>query len=94
MNDLSKQVKLSKNLTLHTVQDAIDRLLLQLAHISHIDIDFDLSEVKKCDSAGLAFLIETTIICGKKNINYSFSSIPDEIYSLAQFSGVEWILEK
>jgi phospholipid transport system transporter-binding protein len=92
MSDLIKHVKLSKNLTLHTVQDAIDRLLLKISHNSHVN--FDLSEVKECDSAGLAFLIEAKNICDKNNINYSFSSVPEEIYSLAQFSGVEWILKK
>ncbi|MCE0724254.1 MULTISPECIES: STAS domain-containing protein [Legionella] len=53
----------------------------------------DLSDVKHCDSAGLALLIEARKLCKKNNKLFEIIGIPDATQSLAEFCGVKRILE-
>ncbi|MCW8407936.1 STAS domain-containing protein [Legionella sp. PATHC035] len=53
----------------------------------------DLSDVKHCDSAGLALLIEARKLCKKNNKVFEIIGIPAETQSLAEFCGVKGILE-
>lgn len=53
----------------------------------------DLSDVKHCDSAGLALLIEARKLCNQKNKDFKVMGISSEMQSLAEFCGVKSILE-
>ncbi|STY29723.1 anti-anti-sigma factor [Legionella wadsworthii] len=53
----------------------------------------DLSQVKHCDSAGLALLIEARKLCKKNNKILEIIGMPAETKSLAEFCGVKRILE-
>lgn len=53
----------------------------------------DLSEVRHCDSAGLALLIEVRKLCKKNKKIFDITCMPPETQSLAEFCGVKSILE-
>ncbi|KTD02540.1 STAS domain-containing protein [Fluoribacter gormanii] len=53
----------------------------------------DLSDVKHCDSAGLALLIEARKLCKKNNKFFEIIGMPTETQSLVEFCGVKGILE-
>ncbi|KTD59369.1 anti-anti-sigma factor [Legionella santicrucis] len=53
----------------------------------------DLSNVKHCDSAGLALLIEARKLCKKSHKAFEVIGMPAETQSLAEFCGVKSILE-
>lgn len=53
----------------------------------------DLSEVSLCDSAGLALLIEAKKLCNQHNKTFEVMGISAQTQSLAEFCGVESILE-
>lgn len=53
----------------------------------------DLSEVKHCDSAGLALLIEARKACDRSKKVFEVVGISSEMQSLAEFCGVKSILE-
>ena len=53
----------------------------------------DLSEVKHCDSAGLALLIEIRKLCKKNNKVFEIIGMSAKTRSLAEFCGVKDILE-
>ncbi|MDF1758848.1 MAG: STAS domain-containing protein [Legionellaceae bacterium] len=84
--------KLSADLTVHTVKLERDRLLLGIKEAKIKKLRLDLSEVNRCDSAGVALLIEIKRVCDKKNIDYSFYAVPKEVHSLAEFCGIDGIL--
>lgn len=52
----------------------------------------DLSEVKHCDSAGLALLIEARKLCKQRNKVLNVIGVSPETQSLAEFCGVKSIL--
>lgn len=53
----------------------------------------DLSDVRHCDSAGLALLIEARKLCKKNNKIFEIIGVPADTQSLAEFCGVRGILE-
>lgn len=53
----------------------------------------DLSDVTHCDSAGLALLIEAKKLCKHSNKIFEVVGISPETQSLAEFCGVDSILE-
>lgn len=84
--------KLAGDLTLDTIQSERDRLLSQIANYTAEDILLDLSQVKACDSSGIALLIEIKKICLKYNKKLKFFDIPDNVLSLVEFFGVNRII--
>lgn len=53
----------------------------------------DLSEVTRCDSAGLALIIEARKLCKQNNKVFDVIGISPETQSLAEFCGVKSILQ-
>lgn len=53
----------------------------------------DLSDVKHCDSAGLALLIEARKLCKKNSKAIEIIGMPMHTQHLAEFCGVKGILE-
>ncbi|MFI4918156.1 MAG: lipid asymmetry maintenance protein MlaB [Legionellales bacterium] len=64
------------------ITDGSDRLCLDLSNVSH------------CDSAGLALLIEARKLCKQHNKTFEVIGISGETRSLAEFCGVECVLEQ
>lgn len=86
--------KPSNDLTFKTVPPISD-LLHKLFHDDKItNIQLDLHDVSHCDSAGLALLIEAQRLCKQYNKTLIMQGIPKAIYSLAEFCGVETLLEQ
>jgi len=91
---MSKDIlfKPSKELTFQTVEPDRARLLAHIQDDSIEHLRFDLSQVKHCDSAGLALLIEAKRLCGHYKKSFSIAEMTQEIHALAEFCGVEAIL--
>ncbi|MDP3561868.1 MAG: STAS domain-containing protein [Legionellaceae bacterium] len=84
--------KPSEELTFETVEKDRARLILSLKNSKISSLCFDLSQVKHCDSAGLALLIEAKRLCKEYKKIFSIDEMPKEVYALAEFCGVKTIL--
>ena len=82
----------SIHLTFDTVESDRKRLLkyMQSPDITHFQLD--LSQVKQCDSAGLALLIEAKRVGKQLNKSFEIKGMPSVIHDLAEFCGVDVIL--
>lgn len=56
------------------------------------DIDIDLADVSRADSAGVALLIEWRRQAQKQNKSVCFSNIPSQMLAIARLSGVNELL--
>jgi phospholipid transport system transporter-binding protein len=57
-------------------------------------ICLDLAAIKQCDSAGLALLIEAKKLCKQYNKQFEIQAMPEKIRALAEFCGVESLLNE
>ncbi|TAL64096.1 MAG: anti-sigma factor antagonist [Legionella sp.] len=80
-------------LTFKTVVSVRAKLYKALMDDTTSRFCLDLSDVKHCDSAGLALLIEARKLCKHSNKTLEVIGISPETHSLAEFCGVESILE-
>lgn len=80
------------DLTFKSVVDVRAKLHQALLSDKSDLFTLDLSNVKRCDSAGLALLIEARKLCKKNNKNFELIGMPAETQSLAEFCGVKSIL--
>lgn len=86
--------KPSDKLTFQTVQADRGRLVRQLNDSVMTTLFFDLSQVDLCDSAGLALLIETKRLCKQHNKKLVIEGMPQSVHALAEFCGLETILNE
>ncbi len=89
-----QEFKPSCELTFDTVQPDVKRLLNLFLDDETTKIRLDLSEVTHCDSAGLALLIEAKRLCKQYDKPLIIKSMPKMVSVLAEFCGVEAILEQ
>ena len=82
----------SSQLTFDTVESDRKRLLHYVRSSDTLHLRLDLSQVKQCDSAGLALLIETKRLCRHYNKSFEMEGMPSVIHDLAKFCGVDDIL--
>lgn len=83
----------SNQLTFDTVEKDNRRLLSFVDKLpSNSCLTINLEHVKKCDSAGLAFLIEAKRIAALNNRKCIIEHIDGHVLALAKFCGVESIL--
>ena len=82
----------SKQLTFNTVESDRKRLLQHVRSPDTRSLRLDLSQVKQCDSAGLALLIETKRLCRDYNKSFEMQGMPSVIHDWAEFCGVDDIL--
>ncbi|WP_367605770.1 lipid asymmetry maintenance protein MlaB [Legionella sp. W05-934-2] len=75
--------------TIAVLQDEINHILKSLDNKPLI---FDLSAIVKCDSAGLALLIDSISQLKKRELNYQFKGVSKEIRSLAKFYEIDNLL--
>ena len=81
-------------LTFKTAVSVRAKLYKALMDDTHRQFCLDLSDVKHCDSAGLALLIEARKLCKQSNKTFEVIGLSSDMQSLAEFCGVESILEK
>ncbi len=91
---MQKQIpfKPSTEITFNTVQSDSKRLRKYCLNKKRTHFALDLSEVTRCDSAGLALLIEAKRLTKSQNKTCHFNHMPKSILALAQFCGVDAIL--
>ncbi|HVT63346.1 MAG TPA: STAS domain-containing protein [Legionellaceae bacterium] len=80
-------------LTFETVTENKSQLLTLLKKTTVTVISCDLSDIRLCDSAGLAFLIEAQRVCQGQSIALQIDHISEDIRALAKLYGVEKILK-
>jgi phospholipid transport system transporter-binding protein len=91
---VSEQIfKPSNALTFDTVQPDGKRLQKLLRDNKTTTICMDLGEVVHCDSAGLALFIEAKRLCNQHQKTLKIEAVPKVISALAEFCGVEKMLE-
>lgn len=81
------------DLTFKTVVSLRAKLYKAIMESKQTHFTLDLSQVKHCDSAGLALLIEAKKLCQHSNKTFEVVGISPETQSLAEFCGVASILE-
>jgi phospholipid transport system transporter-binding protein len=84
--------KPGRALTFNSVVEIRAKLYQALMADGSARFCLDLSDVKQCDSAGLALLIEARKLCKKNNKILAIIGMPSETQSLAEFCGVKGIL--
>ncbi|MFI4962351.1 MAG: lipid asymmetry maintenance protein MlaB [Legionellales bacterium] len=84
--------KPGSELTFKSVVSVRANLFKALMAGSNQEFCLDLSEVKLCDSAGLALLIEASKLCKRTNKVLKVTGISSATQSLAEFCGVKSIL--
>jgi phospholipid transport system transporter-binding protein len=55
---------------------------------------FDLQEITRADSAGLALLIEALRLAGREGVRLELDNLPGQVEALASVSGVEAMLPR
>ncbi len=82
----------SVSLTFAKVESDRKRLFkcVQASDVTRLRLN--LSQVKHCDSAGLALLIEAKRLCKHYNKSFEIEGMPKVIHELAEFCGVDTIL--
>lgn len=85
--------KPGSELTFKTVISVRAKLYKELMDDTCNRFCLDLSEVTHCDSAGLALLIEARKLCKHSNKIFEVTGISPATQSLAEFCGVNGILE-
>lgn len=82
----------SDELNFTTVETDIQRLAEYCRQLKTPVLKLDLSGVRHCDSAGLAFLIEARRLAREFHKAFRIDGMSKSIRSLAEFCGVEGIL--
>ncbi|WED43904.1 STAS domain-containing protein [Legionella cardiaca] len=90
----SKSFKPSQEMTFTTVQSDCERLVKYFREVASNHVTLDLSEVTHCDSAGLALLIEAKRLSASRKKTCKIEGMPKAIHALAEFCGVDAILNK
>lgn len=87
----SQTFKPSLEMTFITASADCRRLV---KHLNQLDGEFiiDLAEVKRCDSAGLALLIEAKRLAEAKKKSLKIDNIPQIVCALAQFCALDGLL--
>lgn len=86
------QFRPDETLAFETVTADLSRFSVLLGAHPNAQFELDLSHVKRCDSAGLAFLVEVKRLCGVQGANIVFQGIPEVIEALAIFCGIKDLL--
>lgn len=86
----SGSINVSGDLTFTTVNELLSTSHTLFAPVAELDID--LSDVTRSDSAGLALLIDWMRLAKQMNKNIVFHSIPSQMLAMAHASGLDELL--
>ncbi len=89
---MEQEFEPSVTLTFDTVEANRKRLFKYFQSSEIRKLTLDLSQVEKCDSAGLALLIEAKRLCRRFNKPFEIKGMPHVIHELAEFCGVDALL--
>lgn len=84
----------AENLTFTTVEAERKRLLNYCSTSKNQLLIINLKQVSQCDSAGLAFLIEFKRLARRYKKQSKIEEMTEAIGALAEFCGVNQLLEK
>ncbi len=76
----------------HTVPDLSKQLVALIPSVEGSNITFDLSQVSRSDSAGVALLVEIMQLSKSANLTLLFSNLPSQMKDIAGLSGLLDIL--
>ncbi len=85
------QFKISGELTRHSI--VTERLINKHSQSSHKTWYFDLSEVSRVDTAGLAWLIHSFAELKQQGIRLELQNIPEQLQNLMQLGQVTTLFE-
>ena len=83
---------LQGDFTFHSVQQIWLQLKMKLKEMPRANIDIDLIEVQRVDSACLALFLALTRLAKQQGKSLHFKNIPDKMRALAKVSGVQALL--
>jgi phospholipid transport system transporter-binding protein len=86
--------KPSDTLTFDTVSSNITRFMHVILGASCTDVVFDVHDVRHCDSAGLALLIEARRLCKTQQCQLSIEGLTKNMLDLATFYHVDALFLK
>jgi phospholipid transport system transporter-binding protein len=78
-------------LTLDTVMARLSLFYDTVIQDTSGKLFLDLSAVKHCDSAGLAWLIAVKKLCRKRNKTLEIQGMSEKIQALAEFCGIDLV---
>lgn len=84
--------RLPTALTFETVASALHNVKNHITESGADRFTFDLAEVKSCDTAGLAYLVEIKRFCQLQKKVHSFENMPELVLSLLALYELEEIL--
>lgn len=82
---------ISGELNMQTVPDLLQRVEPILTR-GNGEICFDLQQVTRTDSAGLALLVEWMQAARQRQLAISFRNLPDQLRDIARISGLDELL--
>ncbi|HED34031.1 MAG TPA: STAS domain-containing protein [Gammaproteobacteria bacterium] len=80
------QVKLSGELNFESVADLLNNTQISF---ENGDVEVDLSEISRFNSASLALLVEWLKIAQKKGVQIKYHSVPEQLMVIAQAYGID-----
>lgn len=83
-------IRLSGELSFSTVNQVLKQSEILFEPI--VDLDIDLAEVNRSDSAGLALLVHWIRFAKRKNKKIVFHNIPAQMLAIADASGLDELL--
>jgi phospholipid transport system transporter-binding protein len=82
----------SRALVFDTVSSNLARFKHELKFYMQTQVLFDLNQVRQCDSAGIAFLVEVKRLCETKRCVLHLEGASEKILDLAAFCDVALLL--
>lgn len=89
----SIQFKPATQLTFDTVELDLQRLRDYMNHNDSQSILLDLSQVTRCDVAGIAWLIEVKRLCKQQHKSFEILAMSDSIKTMAELCGVSKLVQ-
>lgn len=80
------QVRLSGELNFESVADLLNNSQLSF---ENGDVEVDLSEISRFNSASLALLVEWLKMARKKGVQIKYHSVPEQLMVIAQAYGID-----
>ena len=84
------EIKVSGYIDRYSVSGLIKQIKLE--HIGCKQLSLDLSDVKKVDTAGLAWILKVIAQAEQAGQSVKLNEVPPQLLNLAQISGVEQLL--
>jgi len=81
------QVKLFGQLDFDTVADLLNKPEIDFDSVENAQMEVDLSQITRFNSASLALLIEWMKLAGQKGLQIKYHNAPEQLMNIAQAYG-------